>query len=115
VVRIPAEAGNFSLHHGVQTGSGAHPALFLGVKRPGREADHSPPSSAAVMIRVAIPPLPNTPPWRGARLKHRDSFICTSYEAHIECSQFDKSLTMKYIKSCVYKNPTQSAIQWVPV
>jgi hypothetical protein len=22
----------------------------------------------------AIPPLPNTPPWRGAQLKHRDNF-----------------------------------------
>jgi hypothetical protein len=21
-----------------------------------------------------IPPLPNTPPWRGAQLKHRDNF-----------------------------------------
>jgi hypothetical protein len=49
-------AGNFSLHHRVQNGSGTHlasypmvpGALSLGVKRPGREADHSPPSSAEV-------------------------------------------------------------------
>jgi hypothetical protein len=27
-VRIPAKAGNFSLHHRVQTGSGAHPASY---------------------------------------------------------------------------------------
>jgi hypothetical protein len=55
-VRFPAGVGNFSLHHRIQTGSGAHPAsyskgtgdLSLGVKRPGREADHSPPSSAEV-------------------------------------------------------------------
>jgi hypothetical protein len=55
-VRFPAEAGNFSLHHHVQNGSGAHPASypmgirdsFLGVKRRGRAADHSPPSSAEV-------------------------------------------------------------------
>jgi hypothetical protein len=55
-VRFPAGAGNFSLHHGVQNGSGAHPASYsmstrassLGVKRLGREADHSPPSSAEV-------------------------------------------------------------------
>jgi hypothetical protein len=55
-VRFPAGAGNFSLHHRVQTGSGAHPAsypmgtraLSLGVKRLGREADHSPPSSVEV-------------------------------------------------------------------
>jgi hypothetical protein len=55
-VRIPIEAGNYSLHHRVQTGSGAHPppiqwvpgVISLGVKRPGRKADHSPPSSAEV-------------------------------------------------------------------
>jgi hypothetical protein len=55
-VRFPARAGNFSLHHRVQNGSEAHPVSytmgtrdsFSGVKRPGREADHSPPSSAEV-------------------------------------------------------------------
>jgi hypothetical protein len=51
-IRFPAGAGNFSLHHRVQNCSRAHPAsypaLSLGVKRPGREADHSPPSSAEV-------------------------------------------------------------------
>jgi hypothetical protein len=52
-VRFQAGAGNFSLRHHVQTGSGAHPAsysmctgaLSLEVKRPGHEADHSSPSS----------------------------------------------------------------------
>jgi hypothetical protein len=56
VLLVPAGAGNFSPHHYVQNGSGAHPASysmgtrgsFLRVKRPGREADHSPPSSAEV-------------------------------------------------------------------
>jgi hypothetical protein len=33
-------------------------ALFLGVKRLGREADHSPPSNAEVKNGEAIPPLP---------------------------------------------------------
>jgi hypothetical protein len=55
-VRFPTGAGNFSLHHRVQNGSGAHPAScpmgtrgsFPGVKRPEREADHSLPSSAEV-------------------------------------------------------------------
>jgi hypothetical protein len=28
-VRFPAGAGNFSLHHRVQTGSGVHPASYL--------------------------------------------------------------------------------------
>jgi hypothetical protein len=45
-----------SLHHRVQTGSGAQPASYpmdtggfsLGLKRLEREADHSPPSSAEV-------------------------------------------------------------------
>jgi hypothetical protein len=27
-VRLPTEAGNFSLHHRVQNGSGAHPASY---------------------------------------------------------------------------------------
>jgi hypothetical protein len=56
-VRSPAEAEDFSSSPCVQTGSGAHPAScpmgtggpFPGGKaRPGREADHSPPSSAEV-------------------------------------------------------------------
>jgi hypothetical protein len=56
-VRSPAGAEDFSSSLCVQTGSGAHPAscpmgngvLSPGVKaRPGREADHSPPSSAEV-------------------------------------------------------------------
>jgi hypothetical protein len=55
-VRFPAGAGNYSFHHRVHNGSGAHPApcrmgtraLSLGVKRPGREADHSPSSNAEV-------------------------------------------------------------------
>jgi hypothetical protein len=56
-VRSPAEAKDFSSILCVQTGSGAHPASctmgtgspFPGAKaRPGRDADHSPPSSAEV-------------------------------------------------------------------
>jgi hypothetical protein len=57
-VRTPAGAKDFSSSLSVQTGSGAHPASctmgtggpFPGVKaRPGRDADHSPPSSAKVV------------------------------------------------------------------
>jgi hypothetical protein len=82
-VRFPAGAGNFSLHHRIQNGSDAHPASypmgtgvsFPGVKWPGREADHSPPSSAGVKERVELYfHSPNTPSWRDAQLKHRDSF-----------------------------------------
>jgi hypothetical protein len=57
----------FSLLHIVQTGSGVHPTSykmgtggsFPGVKRPGREADHSPPTSAEVnkmWIYTSTPP-----------------------------------------------------------
>jgi hypothetical protein len=56
-VRSPAEAKDFSSILFVQTGSEAHPASctmgtggpFPGTKaRPGRDADHSPPSNAEV-------------------------------------------------------------------
>jgi hypothetical protein len=54
--------------HCVQTGSGAHPVsypmgivgLSPGVKRPGREADHSPPSSAEAenaCVDASTPPI----------------------------------------------------------
>jgi hypothetical protein len=50
--------------------------LPLGLKRPGREADHSPPSSAEVKEWMELYlHSHNTPSWRGAQLKHRDSFI----------------------------------------
>jgi hypothetical protein len=58
VVRSPAGAKDFSSSPCVQTGSGVHPASctmgtggpFPGGKaRPGRDADHSPQSSAEVM------------------------------------------------------------------
>jgi hypothetical protein len=57
-VRSPAGAKDFSSSLCVQTGSGTHPASckmgtggpFSGGKaRPGRDADHSPPSSAEVV------------------------------------------------------------------
>jgi hypothetical protein len=56
-VRVPVGTGDFSFHRRVQTGSGGPTqppiqwipgALSLGVKRPRREADHSPPSSVEV-------------------------------------------------------------------
>jgi hypothetical protein len=56
-VRSPTEAEDFSSTFCVQTGSGAHPASYTmgtggsfpgGKALPGRDADHSPPSSAEV-------------------------------------------------------------------
>jgi hypothetical protein len=62
-VRFSAGAGNISLHLRVQNGSGAHPAsypmrvptdLSLRIKRPGRDADHSLPSSAEIKECVEL-------------------------------------------------------------
>jgi hypothetical protein len=45
-------------------------ALSLGVIRPGRESDHSPPFSAEFKECVELYlHSPNTPAWRGAQLK----------------------------------------------
>jgi hypothetical protein len=73
-VRSPAEAEDFPSSRCVQTGSEAHPASctmgtggpFLGAKaRPGRDADHSPPSSAEVVNEELYPsPPPQVPTWR---------------------------------------------------
>jgi hypothetical protein len=53
-------------------------ALSLGVQRPGREADHSPPFSANVKEweELYLHSL-NKRSWRGAQLKHRDNFTLT--------------------------------------
>jgi hypothetical protein len=57
-IRSPAGGKDFSSNLCVQTGSGAHPASCTmgtrdpypgGKARPGRDADHSPPSSAEVV------------------------------------------------------------------
>jgi hypothetical protein len=64
--RVPV-GSRFSLLHVVQTGSGTHPASYpmgtgafsLGIKQPGLEADHSPPTSADVKktwIYTSTPP-----------------------------------------------------------
>jgi hypothetical protein len=52
-------------------------ALSLGVRRPRREADHLSRSVPRSRMRGAIPPLPNTPSWRGAHLKHKDNYTFT--------------------------------------
>jgi hypothetical protein len=58
----------------IQTGFETNPvsypvgtgALSQGVKRQGREADHSLPSSAEIKNGGAMPPLPHMSSWRGA-------------------------------------------------
>jgi hypothetical protein len=66
-VGVPSLCKAFSLLHVVQTGSGAHPTSYTmgtggfspGLKRPGREANHSPPTSAELnkmWIYTSTPP-----------------------------------------------------------
>jgi hypothetical protein len=82
-VRIPAGMGIFLFHTVSKPVLGPTKppiqwvlqALSLGVKRPGREADHSLPSSVEVKEWAELYlHFPNTSSWRGAQLKHRDNF-----------------------------------------
>jgi len=61
----------------IQWGPGA---LSLGVKRPGREADHSPTSSAEIkeLVELYIPSH-NKPSWRGAQFKKKAQGRLYSY------------------------------------
>jgi hypothetical protein len=77
-VRFPARAGNFSLHHRVQNGSGAHSASYpMGTisSFPGGKAAGAwswPLTSIycrSQRMYGDILSLPNTPSWRGAELK----------------------------------------------
>jgi hypothetical protein len=63
----------------------------------GREADHSPPSSAEVKEWVELYlHSSNTPSWRGAQREHRDNFTftftLTSFTLYILCTICSKSL-----------------------
>jgi hypothetical protein len=88
-VRFPAGAGNFSLHHLVQNGSGAHPPSypmstrgpFLRGKAAGHEADHSPPSSAEVKNAWIYTSTPQYVFMAWCSVKHRDNFTfyCNVY------------------------------------
>jgi hypothetical protein len=59
-VQVPTGARNFSPHHRVQTGSGAHLASCTRGPFPGDEADHSPPSSAEIKNAWSYTSTPNT-------------------------------------------------------
>jgi hypothetical protein len=137
-VRFPVEAGNFYLHHRVENGSGAHPASypmgtggsFPGVKRPGREADHSPPFSAEVEEWVELYlHSPNTPSWRGAQLKAQGQlylfcighlaplmlkhFITSSYDTFV-LKSLHKRLCYRDFVLTFYGTATSAAFFWFP-
>jgi hypothetical protein len=55
-------------------------AFSLGIKRQGREADHSPSTTAEVKKGGATPPLPHMSSWQSAQpFKHPSNFIFTIY------------------------------------
>jgi hypothetical protein len=80
--RFPAGAGNFSLHHRVQNGSGPNQtpiqwvpgAISLGVKRPGREAHHALPSNAELNNAWRYTSTPHYVFMAWCLVNHRDSF-----------------------------------------
>jgi hypothetical protein len=62
-VRFPAGAGNFSLHHRVQNGSGPHPASY-----PMSTRGSFPGGKAEVKNAWSYTSISKMPSWRGAQL-----------------------------------------------
>jgi hypothetical protein len=66
---VPGKCKQFSLLHSVHNGSVVGPVSYLlgtGMKRPGREADHSSKFNTEVKNGGAILPLPHASSWRDA-------------------------------------------------
>jgi hypothetical protein len=83
-------------------------ALSLGVKRPGHEPGQSPPSSAEVKEWVELYlHSPNTPPWRGAQLKHRDNFTFTFI-----LSRWTERLIWRYLTPVRMSSPKLAGGFW---
>jgi hypothetical protein len=106
-VRVPVVAGNFSLHHRVQTCSGSYPASYqmgtrdfsMWIKRPGREADHSPLSSAEVKNAWSYT---STPPsafmsWCWVKAQGQLYLYLLSSKSHTECVREYKRMFPHYI------------------
>jgi hypothetical protein len=71
---------------------------FPGEKRPGREADHSPPFSAEVKKMLIYTFTPHTPLWHSASLvKQTDNF--TFFTIFINLKAFTSGLTVATIFS----------------
>jgi len=104
-VRFPAEAGNFSLRHRVQTASGAHPASYpvgtggsQGVKRPAREADHSSPSSAEVKNGRSYTSTPQYTSMAWCSVKAQGQLYLSPYLTHIYGPKYVFRNDTSYVK-----------------
>jgi hypothetical protein len=72
----------------------------------GREADHSPSSSAEVKEWVELYfQSPNTPSWRGAQGEHRDTFTFTCF--------FSMPFDYRRLKENLHLTGFQHAIRYV--
>jgi hypothetical protein len=81
-------------------------ALFLGVKRPGREADHLPPSIAEVKECVELHLHSfNTPSWCGTQLKHRETFTFTFTFIIAECIVIGGTCSKHGDEKCIRNMP----------
>jgi hypothetical protein len=105
-------------------------ALSLGVKRPGREADHSLPFSAEVKEWVE-PYLhsPDKPSWRGAQLKQGTTllllYLCLSFLTilpfcffYLNFTFIGRSQRTVYLRSfllCIQDYPGSNTDRWTTV
>jgi hypothetical protein len=105
-VRFPVGAGNFCLRHRVHTALGptqppiklVPEVLSLAVKRPGREPDHSPPSSTEVKECVELYlHSPSTPSWRGAQLENTEKTLPFYLYLYIFRAREHRSVYNKYL------------------
>jgi hypothetical protein len=105
-VRFQVGAGNFSLHHRVQNGSGAHPAAYLMGTRGsflGGKARRSVKLTTHLQLvprsknKRSYTSTPNTPSWRCAQLKRRDNFYIILY--YIICSSTHSDVCSSMIKT----------------
>jgi hypothetical protein len=77
-------------------------ALSLGIKRPGREADHSPPSSAEIKECVELHlHSPYKPSWRGTQLKHRHNFTFTLPPMNLEVKMVKRARAFRRTQSFI--------------
>jgi hypothetical protein len=94
-------------------------ALPLGTKRPGREADHSPPSSAEVKAGVELYlHSPNKPSCRGAHLKHKYftftftfTFLPNNAANFTICLDSSSLLTYSVVQDIILKADCHSVCQ----
>jgi hypothetical protein len=91
-------------------------ALSLGVKRPGsvKLTTHLHLVPRSKMLS-AVPPLPNTPSWRGAQLKHRDYITFTLNRKSCNCwwRHFRSGLSVRNLS--VSRSWRSVRTPWAPI